>query len=530
MSFQRPAWITLRRAGALLSLAMACSLACAQRTDAALPDAGALQSQLRGQVALDPRLLLQLVVSRSAEIAYSKMQIEVASELSAAEAALYETIFFSNLRKDGGERQRTAEETISIVAASSQSMLAEQVKTAELGVRGRLPTGAEVSLSYRVRNRNNNLIGIASPSGSPEEYDGALILTMKQALLRGRGRSVIETDLKVAEAEQKIALQQYRQQLLKTCNDALSIYWQLYRALEIRQIRQQGLDYARSVQADTGARISAGKLPPSNMIEARAGVLMREVEQIRSVQGVREAESRLQTLLNVSGLDHLDLSLIVRERNPKLVRMQSMSAEQRYRQALGSWPALNIARLRAEQAGLRLNFADSQRLPALDLVVSRSNTGLAKGYEETRKLAESSKYPQWSIGLNFEMPLEGGQKARSQYRAQLARTKQAEIEIDSIHAALANDIRMHWEQAISGHEEVSKVNVDVELRTELLRIERVRYDAGLSLLTQLLQREADLSDSRQRLVESNTRLGQSNDALLFADGSLLQEYGIILKE
>jgi outer membrane protein TolC len=522
-----------RRAGALLSLGLACSLACAQRTDAALADAARSDAlvrptPLKGQVVLDPKLLLQLVVSRSAEIQYSKMQVEVASELSAAEAALYEAMFFTNLRKDGGERQRTVEERISSLSTSSQTTLSEQVRTLETGVRARLPTGAEVSLSYRMRNRNNNII--ASASSSPDEYDGALILTMKQALLRGRGRGVIETDLKVAEAEEKIAYHQYRQQLLKTCNDALSIYWQLYRALEIRQIRQQGLDYARRVQADTGARIEAGKLPSSNMIEARAGVLVREVEQIRSVQGVREAESRLQTLLNVSGLENIDLTLVVRDRSPTLASMQGMSADQRYRQALATWPALGIAKLRAEQAGLRLNFADSQRLPGLDLVVSRSNTGLAKNYGEARSLAETARYPQWSIGLNFEMPLEGGQKARSQYRAQLARMQQAEIELASIHTALANDIRMHRDQAISGHEEVSRINVDVELRTELLRIERVRYESGLSLLSQLLQRETELSDSRQRLVESNTRLGQANDALLFADGSLLQEYGIILKE
>lgn len=525
MPLQRAAWSRFGYAGALLSLA--CSLAFAQGVGL---DAAVRPTPLKGKVALDPKLLLQLVVSRSAEIQYSKMQIDVASELRAAEAALYEATFFTTLRKDGGERQRTAEESLSILSASRQSTLREQVKTVETGVRARLPTGAEVSLSYRMRNRNNNIIALASRSGSPDEYDGAMILTMKQALLRGRGRSVIETDLKVAEVEQKIAFHQYRQQLLKTCNDALAVYWQLYRALEIEQIRQQGLDYARRVQADTAARIEAGKLASSNMIEARAGVLVREVEQIRSVQGVREAESKLQTLLNISGLDNLDLTLVVRERNPALASMGAISAEQRYRQALDGWPALGIAKLRAEQAGLRLNFADSQRLPGLDLVLSRSNTGLAKGYGEARSLAGSSQYPQWSIGLNFEMPLEGGQKARSQYRAQLARTRQAEIEIDAIHAALANDIRTHWEQALSGHEEVSRINVDVELRTELLRIERVRYASGMSLLTQLLQRETELSDSRQRLVESNTRLGQANDALLFADGSLLQEYGIILKE
>lgn len=523
----------------MIGAALICCPALAQQLDLRLPQENAQQApqqvlphtspqaSLTGVITLDPKLLVQLVVSHSAEVQYSRMQIEVAGELSAAEAALYETVFFSSLRYEDRERQRGVEERVNSIATSNLLVLDENVQTAEAGVRNRLPSGAEVSFSYRLRDKSNNIISNAT---GDKEFDGALVLTLRQPLLRGRGRDVVETDRKVAEVEHSIARLQFQQQLLKTSNDALAIYWQLYRAQQVRRIRAQALEYAHRVRSDTGARIEAGKLANSNMIEADAAVLLREVEHIRSEQGVREAESRLYTLLNVSGLENQSLRLEVREGAPVHIEPHHRKPEERYRTALENWPAFRIARLRSEQANLRLNFADNQRLPLLDLVASRSNTGLASSNKRAREITESGDFPDWYVGLNFEMPLGGNQKAQSQYRAQASRVRQAELELESIHKALANEIGTRWQQAAGAREEVARMRRDVELRAELLRIEQVRYEAGMGLLAQLLQRETELSDSRQRLVESNARLGQANDALLFADGSLLQQYGITLKE
>jgi outer membrane protein TolC len=513
----------------MLAVACACAPALAQRVAETAPAGKRPQTRpLEGIVTLSPKLLLQLVVQRSAEVSFSKEQIEVATQLTAAEESLYEPVAYATARRDGGPRQRTVEERIASISTSNQNILHEQVSQAETGVRTRLLTGGDLSVAYRLRQRSNNII--ASAAKSDTEFDGAVTMTFKQPLLKGRGRDVIETDLKVARLERRIALLQYQQQLMKTGSDALGVYWQLYRAIEVQQIRQLALDYAHRVESDTTARIDAGKLASSNKIEARAAVLLREVEGLRAEQGVREAESRLATVLNVANISGTRFGLTVAANAADFTRLNVGSAEQRYEGALERWPALGIARLRYEQAGLRLAYAKNQSLPTLDLVFSRSNTGLAQDNRSARELAEKGRYPGWSVGLNLEIPLLGNGRAAAQYGAQSARVQQSEIEIESISNALANDVRSRWEQAVAGQQEVNRMKGDVELRAELLRIEQVRYDAGLGQLSQLLQRESDLTESRQRLVESNTRLGQANDALLAADGSLLDHYDIYLKD
>lgn len=490
--------------------------------------AGAQEAPPARTVTLTPKLLMQMLVTRSPEVRYSRAQIEVAWELSKAEAALYETVLFASGKRDAGERQRTVEERISSIATSRLNTLDEQNTTAEVGYRQRLYSGADLSLSYRLRERRNNIIGSAGATDT--EYDGAVVVNLRQPLFKGAGQEIIETDLRVSRLEHRIATLQYRQQLLKTGNDALAVYWQLYRAHEVRRIRQLALDYARQVQADTRARIDAGKLASSNGIEAQAAVLLREVEQIRAVQGVREAESRLSTVLNIATIESSGITLTLPDAGPDFSALKLDTAARRYQDALARWPALNIARLRAEQANLRLAYARNQSLPTLDFVVSRTNTGLANDHTLARDLTERGQYPGWSMGLNLEIPLEGNQRARSQARAQDARTRQADIEVDSIRTALGNDVRTRFEQVRTGQDEVTRMQGDVDLRGELLRIEKVRYDSGMSPLAQLLQREAELSESRQRLVESRARLGQANDALLFADGSLLDHYDITLRD
>ncbi|WP_426106916.1 TolC family protein [Massilia sp. TSP1-1-2] len=512
----------------LLALAVAAAATVAVTPAICAAPPPAVLKPLAGSVTLTPKLLLQLVVSRSAEVRYSRAQIEVAGELSKAEEALYEVVLFGNGRRDGGERQRTVEERISSIATSRLNVLDELNSTAEVGIRERLPTGADLSLSYRLRERRNNIIG--SGAAGDTEYDGAIVLNFKQPLLKGAGNKVVETDLRVSRLEYRIATLQYRQQLLKTGNDALALYWQLYRAHEVSAIRQRALDFAQKVQADTAARIDAGKLAASNGIESKAAVLLREVEQIRAQQGVREAESRLATVLNIAGLEQSGITLVLPTGAPNPTAFNLGTAKWRYEHALERWPALSIAQLRAEQAGLRLDFARNQSLPTLDLLITRSNTGLSNENDIARTVTEGARYQNWSIGLNVEVPLEGNQRARSQARAQEARVRQANIEIDSIRTALGNDVRSRWDQARGGQDELARMQGDIDLRNELLRIEKVRYDAGMAPLSQLLQRESELTESRQRLVESAARLGQANDALLFADGSLLDHYAITLKD
>ncbi|RZI66988.1 MAG: hypothetical protein EOP80_18810, partial [Variovorax sp.] len=255
---------------------------------------------LTGQVALEPRQLAQLVATRNAEIRYSRLGVDVAGQLSRAEAALYETVFFGSLKGEDRERQRTAEERIS--SAAALTVLDETAATAEAGLRQRLPTAGELAVSYRIFRRSNNIIRAATGNLQDTEYNGAVVISVKQPLLRNSGRGVLETDRRVAELEEQVQWTQFHQQVLKSTADALNLYWQLHRAQEAKRLREESLQNVRRMAGDVDARIEAGRAPPASRLEVQGTVVSREAEMTRAELAVRDAESRVMTSLSLSAV------------------------------------------------------------------------------------------------------------------------------------------------------------------------------------------------------------------------------------
>jgi hypothetical protein len=196
---------------------------------------------------LDQQGFLQLLMARSAEVAYSQFNTEVTRRLMQGEAGLYEATFFMGIREEGRRRQRTAGEISQSLL--NTSVLEENGRSDVLGVRSKLPWGSELSISYSPSRKNNNLIPQYNGGQSDAEYNTLLSLTFKQPLLRNAGRSVTETDRQIADLEHRISQLQLTQQLYKTSVDGLTLYWQLYRAEAILALRQNALDTAQALLA-----------------------------------------------------------------------------------------------------------------------------------------------------------------------------------------------------------------------------------------------------------------------------------------
>jgi outer membrane protein TolC len=480
---------------------------------------------LAGEVALSPRQLAQLVAARSPEIRYSRMGVDVAGYLSQAEASLYEAVLFSTLRGTDALRQRTVEERLS--STPGVGLLDERSKSLEAGVRQRLPTAGELSLAYRVVRRENNIISNASGGRLDTEWTGALVLTYKQPLLRNRGRDVLETDRRVAELEHQVQWAQLRQQVLKATADALNLFWQLQRAQEARQLREDSLRNMQRIAQEVEARIQAGRAPSSNMIEVRSNVLSRESDVTRAEQAARETESRVMTALALSAASHPGVRLRAgAEPLPRAGRLEPV--EQALDRALASWPPYLISRLRLEQGRLRLNFADSQRKPALDLTASYTGTGYSNYRAEARQLATGDRYPEWTVALSFEMPIGGG-KADNQYDAQVVRVAQTELELEAIRTSLGNDLAQRRDEYEATLRLTEQMEQDLQLRQRLVETERERYNLGVGQLSNWLQRENELLEARHRLGEARMRAQMARVAWLFAQGTLLDEYDIALR-
>ncbi len=501
-------------------------------TDIVIDLAGLPTIPARGEFALTPRLMVQLALARNADASYARLASEVSGHLAHAESGLFEVVAYGGVRHEDRKRKRSAQDIGGNSVLSPQFrelVLDENVYQAEMGVRRRLAIGGELSLSYKLGARNNNLIAVSNAERRDTEYDGALALTFRQPLLRGFGSTAVEADRRIAELEWAITRQQYKQQLLRSASEALTAYWQLHRAWETLRMRREAVQRAEAALRDIEARIGGGRLPPRGALEARSALTARRAEALRAEQGLSEAESRIKSLLNLGDDDYRDLRPRPASAPPAGGLPVAVDGD-RLERALSRWPGMRIAELKRQQGGVRLDFAANQKRPQLDLTASCSSTSLSYRRSDAADDPLRGDYPDCYVGLSLEMPLQGNVRASSQHLAQRARMSQSDIEIQAVRTTLTNDLHLRARQLERVRQEVAEYRRDVELRAQLLASERTQFELGLSRLSQVIARENEWAAAREALLDAEARLALAEVALRVADGSLFDEYGVDWRE
>jgi outer membrane protein TolC len=497
--------------------------AAAQSADLGLlaPDSGALE--------LDPTRLLQLVIERNAQILMARMQARASGLIAEGERAVYDPILFSTVRRESRSRQRTADEVLATLSSPVQTdLLDEDVNSLESGLRQRASSGAELSMSVRMSRRRSNL---APQSLTTPEEKGSLVVGIRQPLMKGRGRQVVETDMEVARLEGAVAVIDYQQQLERVAAEALTAYWQLQRASSVLVVLGRSRDTAQSLLRDVESRVEVGRVAPIGAVEARGAVMLRQAEISRAEQALRDSEARIKALLRATGEERRPgaLRIIALTRPGQFDHRPDMSLSAIER-AVERWPAVRIATLRRDQNLVRLNFADNQRRPTLDFQASYSTSGMAYDFNRSWEFARTTRYPDWFVGLNFELPLAGNRRAGAQYEAQALRLRQSEEELNGVKAGIAIDLRSRLEQLIAAREEIGRFSAEVELRAQLLDLERRQLSLGISRVGQVLQRESDFVESSLRMIESETRAALLLTGIMLAEGSLLPVHSIEVEQ
>lgn len=482
------------------------------------PEAQAATS-VPGRLQLGPVKMAQLLALRSLELSYGRDSVRVADMLAQAEQALYEPILFLTSRVGHTRRQRTVEELTSSFTAAGESVLNEESQNLEMGLRQRLLSGGEMSVSARQSRRSSNILKRAN---TDLEVNSGLVLTIKQPLWRGRGQHITETDRRVAELEAVVTQWQFRQQMQKVMAEGLSLFWQAHVANQAVELRQALTRSAEAMLADAKERLKAGRLAPRLVNEAQRLLLQRQLEAMRAEQNRDELYLRLLSSIDLPHQRLVDVDLVARSSDDE----PEQPAPPEDQQALTQWAPYRIAALRQQQGQVRLAFAENQRRPAVDLVLSHAQTGLAGRSGNSVDLARSGRYPEWYLGLNVEVGVFGNDRAQAQALAQALRVQQAETEQRAIEQTFLNDLRAKREALQTLKRERQWVQKDLDVRTQFFEQEKQRVELGGAALFSQIQAEQDLLEAQLRLVEVAGRYETARLALQLAEGKLLDAHAV----
>jgi outer membrane protein len=434
----------------------------------------------------------------------------IAKEQLRGEWAIFEPDFVASVTEEANNRQNTRQQFLS----QATTIFDEKNRIYSSGIEGLLPTGGRLKVSGQNRRLDNNL-----QLAGQRESESFVAVSLTQPLLKGAGWGVTAAQIKLASAQSRVVMQEYRRQLMLVLSQSELAYWDLVAARDLANLRASSAEMAERVLTDNKARVEQGKMTEIEVLQAESGVAVRKAGVSDARQRVDAALSQLNSFFGRTlggGLEPAE------KLEPKPVDNDRSRA---LMLAFRNHP-LYIAQLeKSRQDDIRLSYAKNQKWPQLDLKASYGLNGLGSDFDNSVSFATSSDYPSWYVGFELRIPLGGGQKARSQTRVATSRKEQGLLEIKAIEVELINSVSTTLAKASSADEKSKSFRGVVALNQRLLDTELSRLDGGKSDSRKVLQAEQDLADARVSELEARLDWQRANVELLVQTGTYLEQHG-----
>jgi outer membrane protein TolC len=469
--------------------------------------------------------LIHQAIARNAQAIFARLDRALSDDELLRAQSFNQPQLFAELGYTDVRRNTSSNDSLSILVGGN-SLFTEQRLETESGVRLRVPTGADLTLSIGGTQREGSNIG--NNGEDDTEYSGALSLVLRQPLLRGYGNRLEQWQIEQAEIGQAIAYERLRQQLLRVSSDALTGYWRLYRQQEFTQIQARALENARSIQQETVFQVSAGRQPRSTLLEAEALMLDREIELSDILQQRQTVQSDLKSLLNLDADEYFELTFNILD-HPNLDRFEQPAQFSQYVEGLlAQWPGYQIARRTIELERLNALSAVEENRNQLDLNVGLTTNSLSPSRRTAIKDAFDTDTATWFVSLDYRMPLGPNQRKIADVSSAQSRQLQADVELSGIRSNLTNELRARLAQIQEAERSLQFAGRNVALYQQLYEQAVLRFSMGQLPLRQLQEREDELINAQRRYVDATVRYELARVALQLAEGSLFIAYGVTI--
>lgn len=469
------------------------------------------------ELALSLSDYLRLVAVRNDRIAYQKMEWAIARSGLESATGMREAALVATYTHTDSETPNTTEEEF---RRSFAATFDEKNDDYSIGVEKTMATGARVNVSYNLRSLDNN-IQPAPIRG--EENKGYLGISVTQPMMRGGGgRSVVEAPLLVAEKEESIALQTFRQAMMQEIANAASVYWDAFLAEKKLGLRQRSVEIAETVVEDERERGRFGRSAETAVLDVESALAQRRVQYLSARQELRAARNEMHRLI----ASQPDAGLLPEVLDEELTEAVVPERDILLASAFEYRPEYRAGLLRAEAEKVKVRFARNNRLPQLDLVASYGLNSLASSVGNSVEELWNDTQDTLVVGIEFRMPLGGNRQASGELSAAQLRQRQALLEIKAAEISIHNSVDTARNNMLSAISQVEELDMVRETNERLLAVEMARFEAGQSNSRELLDIEERLNRAMELDLESKVNLQKARVGLGLSDGTLLRMYAL----
>lgn len=368
--------------------------------------------------------------------------------------------------------------------------------------------GASFFAGWRI-GRSIDTGGLPEYYGYDETLDGGelragvTIPLLRDGWIDGRRAGVTRAEHGVAVAEAELAARTLRVRLAAT-----EAYWRWAAGGRRLVIATALLALAEERDAQLGARVRAGAIPPIEHLENRRAVLERR----QAVVTARRALERTAIALSLYLRDDAGAPVV-----PGIERVPDAIPERPGRApdeasaiatALDRRPELERFRAARAAAEVAAELADNQVLPRLDVTVSGS---VDVGDDAALRSQLSPPVGEGSVVLSFPLLL---REARGRADAAHAEVRAIEADLELAADTIAIEVRDALSAIRAAEDATSLAAESASIAEQVAAAERARFAAGASSLLLVNLREVAAAQAAASLVDA---LADLNLALALLD-------------
>jgi outer membrane protein len=426
--------------------------------------------------------------------------------------AIFDPSFFLN-----SAVTRFKEQSPNVFLGSNTAI--ENQWTLTAGLQGKLITGASVQLSqtWTYTKANNDFLASPNP-----QYNNGLRLAVTQPLLRGAGIEVNKSPIVLARLDEKISVEDFKLAVMNTILQVESAYWDLVVAeTQVRAI-DEALTAARENLRIAQRRFEEGKDTRLIVSLANSAVTARQADLVSARLRLAQTSDRLKRMINDPDLPLVQPVVLAAKEQPlsEPIPVGTSMLQQSVAVALQSRPEIVQAESRLAQAGLMERVAKNGQLPQLDLVAAYGLTGLDSNLGGAFDNQFSTNFYNWSVGINFNVPIGNRGPQAAHLRASLLRDQSIRSRED-IRQQVMLDVAEAIRNLASAEESILASRAAREAAEQTVRDEESFVNAGAALLKNLLDAQSDLATARVREAQAQAAYMVGLAALERAKGTLL---------
>ena len=412
------------------------------------------------------------------------------------------------------------------------------------------------------RQTTTNLFSSLSP-----QFPSALSLSYTQPLWRGLRNDDMRRRIEIAKKNLALSDSQFRQRAIDVITRVEQAYWDLVFALRDLQVQLDAVKQAQTQVESNRRKVDQGVLAPIDVVAADTQVATFEQNVYTAQEGVTRAENTLKTLiLPDRGADLWSRALL--PVSPVTLEPPSAPLDRAIAVALANRPELEQLTTSAGINDINTRFYEDQTKPQIDLVGAYTSLGLAgevanrgpnpftasslavqdrvnqlsrlAGLPDLPPQTPSTlpgfliggagqsvenllglNFPAARVGVRFSLPV-GNRTAEANLGRSIAEGRRIKTQREQAEQLIEADVRNTMQAVRSAEARLAAAASARSSSEQQYESEKRRFDAGMSTVFLVLQRQTDLVAARGRELLAQTVLNKAIADYQRATGTTLE--------